>query len=157
VGLERYIEEHAKVDRDEGNEIRKQIDHVVRRPWAPHAYPHIAAWLKMNEKPLALAVAASKRPAYFSPLVPAEASTRGLIAALIPGVYGCRAMATALAARAMVHVNEGRLDHAWQDLLPCHRLSRLVGRGPLLTEVLASLFMERVAGEADLAFLDGTK
>ena len=38
-------------------------------PWPAASRPAAAEWLKRNEGPLALFVAASKRPRFFSPLV----------------------------------------------------------------------------------------
>ena len=32
----------------------------------------------------------------------------------------------------MFRLHEGKTDEAWQDLLACHRLARLVARGPFL-------------------------
>jgi hypothetical protein len=49
-----------------------------------------------------------------------------------PDLGTCREFAYALAARAMLRTGEGRYDDAWQDLLACHRLGRLVARGSFL-------------------------
>ena len=40
-----------------------------------------------------------------------------------------REAARALTARAMLRVDEGKVDEAWDDLLACHRLARLAGQG----------------------------
>jgi hypothetical protein len=79
-----------------------------------------------------------------------------LSGALLPGVQFCRAFASALAARALLHVWEGRVEDAWQDLLACHRLGRLVARGGILIDALVGLSIDGVACTADAAFLDGT-
>src|SRR5205085_899358 len=107
----------------------------------------------------ALAVEATKRPHYFNPLVSRKTKKgpSGLIGALLPSVQKCRELASALTARAMLHLAEGRVDAAWQDLLACHRLGRLVARGGTLIEALVGLAIDAIAVKADLAFLEGAK
>src|SRR5262249_12112836 len=118
--------------------------------------PRVAAWLKANEKPLAVVIEATKRPEYFSPLVSRwnDKEPGVLLAALVPGVQKCREVASALTIRAMLRVGEGKLDEAWQDLLACHRLARLVARGATLIEALVGIALEHIASAADLAYLD---
>jgi len=160
IGLERYIRERLKIDRREGVfEILDQLDRATRRPWTPREYPDIAAWLKANDKPMALVVEATKRPNYFSPVVPRKAKkgSLGLIGAPLPSVPVCREAASALTARAMLHIAEGRPENAWQDLLACHRLARLVARGGHLGECLLSLAIDAKTSWVDLALLDGAK
>jgi hypothetical protein len=124
-------------------------------PWTAKQYPAISGWLKANEKPLALAVEATKRPHYFLPLVPYNRGSKEstLISALIPSVQRCRELASALPARAMLHAGEGRHDKAWQDLLACHRLGRLVARGGTLIEHLVGIAIDHIASGADLYYV----
>lgn len=152
------LTQFLKLERGEPREeIDRQMDRAARRPWTAKDYPDIARWLEAQEKPLALVVDASKRPQYFSPLVAETENGRTfLIAALVPGVKA-RALAQALAARAMLRVGRGRYDEAWQDLLACHRLGRLVARGATMIEGLVGVAIDNVACEADLAFLSGAK
>ena len=63
----------------------------------------------------------------------------GLNGVPLPGVWQCRELADALTARALLHTCEGHTEQAWQDLLACHRLARLVARGPTLIESLVAL------------------
>jgi hypothetical protein len=160
IDLRRYVKEHLKVESGKGQEeIDEQANHGLQRPWTANEHPRLASWLEANEKPLALVVEASKRPHYFSPLVPGKTVKRSsaLIGALVPGVQQCRQFADALATRAMLRVAQGAEDAAWQDLLACHRLGRLVGRGATLIEELVGVAVDRVASRADLAFLDRTR
>jgi hypothetical protein len=80
-----------------------------------------------------------------------------LISAQIAGVQSCRSVASALTARAMLRVSEKRYDDAWQDLLACHRLGRLVGRGGTVIESLVGIAVDHVAANADVAFLHTAK
>jgi hypothetical protein len=57
----------------------------------------------------------------------------------------------------MVRLSEGRVDEAWQDLLACHRLGRVVARGGTLIELLVGIAMDNIANRADLVFLDHAK
>ncbi len=138
---------------EESKEFEKQLDRATKRPWAANQYPLIGAWLKTNEKPLAVVIEASKRPQYFYPLVPKKRES-GLMAVLVPHVQECRVLANALVARAMLRASEGRWDDAWQDLLACHRLSRLIGRGGTVIEGLVAVAIDIFATHGDLAFLE---
>ena len=71
-------------------------------------------WLAANEKSLALLVAASKRPRRYNPLISGDGT---VIAILLPAVGQYREAARALRARAMLRVNEGNADEAWEDIV----------------------------------------
>jgi hypothetical protein len=155
--LRNYLKNQNKGEGLAGNDpIFEDLARCSHRPWKASQHPQFAAWLKSNEKPLALVVEATKRSHYYSPLVPkiSEKGSSGLIGALMPGVQKCRELASALTARAMLRLGEGRLNDAWDDLLACHRLGRLVARGSTLIEALVGIAIDAVAAKADLAFLD---
>jgi hypothetical protein len=154
IDLFQYLKEHTDIDPSkEGNAVFERLDRATQRPWAAKDHPHLAEWLKANEKPLAVAVEASRRTRYYSPLVPPPGK-KGLIDVLLPGVQKCRGLASALAARAMLRAGQGKEDDAWQDQLACHRLGRLVARGGTVIEFLVGVAIDRTASEADLAFLE---
>ena len=113
---------------------------VPRKPWTAKELPDLAAWLHENERPLALVIEASKRSQYFNPLVPPQTDGRsnGFQSAMLPNVQMCRDLAQALVCRATLRIAEGNLDSAWQDLLACHRLARLEGRGGTVTELVVA-------------------
>jgi hypothetical protein len=156
VSFYRYIKDDVKLEREKWDEMWDQQSRAAVRPWAAKDYPHIAAWLKVNEKPLALVVEATKRPDYFNPLASHrdKKGPGGLIAALLPGVQKCRELVNALTARAMLRVAEGQFDAAWEDLLAAHRLGRLVARGATLIEALVGIAIEQITNQADLAYLE---
>src|ERR1700687_4665092 len=54
----------------------------------------------------------------------------------------------------MLRVAQRKVDEAWQDLLGCHRLGRLIARGGTLIELLVGLAIDQIANKADLAFLE---
>jgi hypothetical protein len=157
VDLTRYLKEHLKIGAEKDRQVViEPLNRVARRSWSAKEFPNLASWLKANDRPLATVVEATKRADYFSPLVltKREKGTSGLIAALLPGIQKCRECATALSARAMLRVAQNEVDAAWEDLLACHRLGRLVARGGTLIEGLSGIAIDQVAGRADLAFLD---
>jgi RNA polymerase sigma factor (sigma-70 family) len=138
------------------NELLDRQGRAARGPWVGKDHPEIAAWLKANEKPLAAALEASGRPDYYNPLVSRKSGGEGwysLIGALVPNVQAYRELAAALCARAMLHAGEGRFEEAWQDLLACHRLGRLIARGGTLIEFLLGVGIGQAAGDAGLALL----
>lgn len=73
--------------------------------------------------------------------------------------YGwqCREVSKGLAARALFRASQEAGDDAWQDLLACHRLGRLVGRGGTLVEGLNGYVIDNMACWADLTFLERAK
>jgi hypothetical protein len=159
IDMARYANIHLKLNPGEQTEqLFNQRRWAAQRPWVAQNYPLIVDWLKANEKPLAVIVEATKRPDYHNPLVSRKSGEEGwygLIGALLPGAVKCyREVAPALAARAMLHTGEGRFDEAWQDLLACHRLGRLLVRGAEHNEFVLGLAVDEAAGDAVLALLD---
>jgi hypothetical protein len=154
IGLQAFCQKHH----DWLYEGRISADRywVSQRPWRPDRLRYLIDWLNHNEKPFALAIEASRRPEYFNPLVSRrhEGDPRGMIVSLLPGVAHCQEMAWGLTARAMLRLEQGKLDDAWSDLLACHRLARLIGRGATVIETLAAIYIEETASRADLTYLE---
>src|SRR6266478_1566333 len=73
IELSQYLRKHLKTeDPEELQEIDDQLTRSTQRPWSIQQYPKLASWLKANEKPLVMVVEASRRPQYFSPVVPSK-------------------------------------------------------------------------------------
>ncbi|HEY7424036.1 MAG TPA: hypothetical protein VH682_07355 [Gemmataceae bacterium] len=157
LGQDRYAKEHLKIEPGPAlGAYADEIGRAAQRPWTAKQYPRVAEWLSVNEKPLTLVLEATKRPQYFSPLVPTRSKkgSSGILGALMPGVQKCRELAQAFTVRAMLAIAEGRLDDAWRDLLACHRLGRLVARGAIFIEVLVGMAIDTIASNADVALLE---
>ena len=89
------LDKYAKASKDAGKPAAEdgegkgtdiyaeQLTPAMKRPWSKKEFPILAGWLAANEKPLALLVAASKRPRRYDPLIPEDGS---VIAALLPAV-----------------------------------------------------------------------
>lgn len=148
---DRYSEQHAALD--------DRMFKAGKWPWSAQEEPELAEWLERNEKPLALIIAATKRPEYYNPLTPkrTEDWSPGLVGSLLPTVQKCREVSQALVCRALLRVREGKVTDAWQDLLACHRLGRLLSRGGCLIEALVGIAIEQIASIADIVFLDNVK
>ena len=129
----------------------KQHATAMTRPWSKTEFPVLAEWLAANAKPLELAVQASRRPRRYDPLIPSRGGAA--ISILLPAVDKSRAVVRALVARAMLRVDEGNVDAAWQDLLACHRLARLVGEGHCLVEGIFAAKLNGIARNGDQALL----
>jgi hypothetical protein len=132
------------------------LSRAAKLPWHAEEEPELADWLKVNEKPLALVVEATGRPEYYNPLVPKTTGdwSPGMFGAIIPNVQQSREFTAALVCRAMRQVGEGKNDSAWQDLLACHRLARLIGRGSTVVGLLVGFAIDQIADKADIAFLE---
>jgi hypothetical protein len=159
VGLQRYMQDRLKLDREDWDELFTQQTHAAQRPWSAKDYPHIAEWLAFNEKPLVVVMEATKRTEYYNPLVSrkTEKDPGSLIGVLLPSTQKCRELATALCARAMLRAEAGKFDEAWQDILAAHRLGRLVARGGTLIEALVGIAIDSIASNANLAYLERAK
>jgi hypothetical protein len=160
IDLEPYLKDHLKISSSvRCQEIVDQMGRNTSWPWTPKDYPEIASWLKANEKPLALVIEATKCPHYFRPFVPprTKKGPSGLINTSLPDLQRCREVTHALVSRAMLHLAAGRTDEAWQDLLACHRLGRLVARGASLMESLIGIAIDTIASFQDQRFLSESK
>ena len=121
---------------------------ATKAPWNSREHPELARCLEINKKYLDLAVAASKRPRYYAPLLSKD-DQPAVFNAMLPNLQSFRAIGGALTARAMLNVNLGNTDSACEDLLAVHRLARLIGQGPTLIERLVGMALESIACKGD--------
>jgi len=126
-------------------------------PWKAEEYPLVAEWVKANEAPLKLVHEGVKRPDYFRPVVfmPSEdepaPGRQLLIGVLLPDVQKSREIARLLNTRAMLHLGEGRIEEARQDLLATHRLGHHIAQGWTLIEFLVGVAIDSIAYNAEAA------
>jgi hypothetical protein len=156
VWWDKYRKRHSKANLEVQLGRPSELpDDLPNRPWSAKDLPEVADWLQQNEKPLAVMIEATRRPEYFNPHVArsTENTVPILLNALLPSTQKCREIASALVTRAMLRVSEGKFDEAWQDLLACHRLGRMMGHGTLV-ELLVGIAIEGVASKADVEFID---
>ena len=128
VDLYKYIARQKITPQDSQQDEETQdlawdlLDRARSRPWSQQEFPVLAEWLAANKKPLALVVEASKCPCCYIPLCCDQKTP--LIAVPFPAISPLRKVVWALHIRAMLRLNEGKLQEAWQDLLASHRLAR---------------------------------
>jgi hypothetical protein len=131
-----------------------QLDQVMGRPWTAAEFPLAAAWLDESRQAIDMAFAATERPRWYVPRVGECGKSETLITVDCLGLtIPSRGVVRALRARAMFRLGEGKVEKAWQDLLACHRLARLLGQGPMLVDALVAIALEGIAihGDAVLA------
>jgi hypothetical protein len=147
------------VDREVGRQgIRNLADQTALRPWTVAEFPQIAQWLDSIAAPLRRVTDATERSAYYSPFVTSPGPEVGmLISVNLPGVQMGRAIARALNSRAMLSLGEQNWFQAWSDLLTVHRLGRLVGSGPSVTEGFVGIAIETMAMEGELRFISESR
>jgi hypothetical protein len=157
VGIGSYAKATKEAGRHATEEEEKKPDFfedqravAMKRPWTKKEFPFLADWLAANQRPLELIVEASKRPRRFDPLVPEDGT---MIGALLPMISIHREAARALMTRAMFRAGEGKLDEAWEDLLACHRLARLIGQGGTLIDALVAIAVDGIACGGDQGLL----
>lgn len=158
IRLKKYMRGSQKnAEKGSVESIEEELKQTARYPWTANDHPDITEWLKANDKPLALAIEASKRPEYYSPVGFGWASQgdgrAGILASNDPVLMQCRWLAYALASRAMSKLGDGRHDEAWQDLLACHRLARLTAKGGHTISGIVGTTIEQISQRADLAFI----
>jgi hypothetical protein len=149
-GLFTRVSSAAEVDLD-------SMSRFCWQPWTMKDNRPLGLWLERNEKPLAQLASATTRTHYHWPIVrDTEGKTAGLL--LLPEIHVLHEVAWAFATRAMLHLGHGNAGAAWQELLTCHRLGRLLFvRGGTLMEVLVGLAVEQIAYQGHLAFLAHSK
>lgn len=128
---------------------------TMQRPWSSEEFPIWAEWLKVNERPMELLVEASKRSRRFDPWF--HYKDEDTIDVAMPVIYQYREAVRAFTARAMLRIQEGKVNEAWEDLLTCHRLARLVGQGPTFVESLVAITLEGMALWGDRALVEHAK
>jgi len=135
------------------------IDRARKWPWHATEQPDVARWLKQNEKPLAIVYEATTKPEYFNPYVATnpEPQSFRVMNSLLPTVQRCRDFASAFSCRAMNRIAEGDFEGAWNDLMICQRLGRLIGRGATLIEGLVGIAIVNIALNAQITVLSHSK
>src|SRR5262245_32320567 len=157
INYRNYLKDHLRGEAgDDLEALERRMDRAGKWPWLPADEPELAGWLKHNMRPLAVVHAATRRPDYFNPMIPRRTAdwSPGLLHSLMSNVQVCRNVTWALCCRAMQRTAERDFDGAWQDLLTCHRLGRLVGRGSSLIDLLVGIALEQLANRATVVLLE---
>ncbi len=155
IDLDHYLENRKPpITEKQREKVWDQLDIAASRPWSRDEFPLIAQWLAANEKPLALIIEASKRPRRFDPLIGDGGDNSTLIAALLPSVTIYRTAARLLCVRAMLKAKANDIAGAWDDVMVCYRLSRLIGQSLTLIDSLVEVTIDSMSFAATVALLE---
>jgi len=121
------------------------IEEAASRPWTAKEFPHVAKWLKKNERFLDAFVTASKSPSAYSPWIVApdeDFEHLVLLAALLLDVDAIRDATQVLRCRAMLRATGNDIRGAQTDLLAAQRLAVLLASASHLVHFLAAKDIE---------------
>lgn len=124
-------------------------DRALSQPADPKEDANIFQWVKANEKPLELFIAASKRSRYFVPRFSNENPPTMLDGLFPMSLATVRSACKALVTRAMIRANQGDFGGAQSDLAAVHRLARLVAQSPGLIDYLVAIACDTIACRAE--------
>ena len=132
-----------------------QQSQAMQHPWSRKDLPLVADWLDANADALKLAIEASKRPRFFVPFASDEKAP--FVATPMDVIMNMRVFSRLLTARAMLALEEGRIEDVQNDLLACHRLARLLGQQLTLLETEVSYALDAVACRGDWEWAQSAK
>ncbi|MHC4563310.1 MAG: hypothetical protein ACYS8X_11115 [Planctomycetota bacterium] len=124
---------------------------LTRRPWSVEDYPLAAAWLAANEGPLQLVNETAGRERAYFPLI-ARDDPPVLPPSHSASLASRRAM-QALAARAMLKMDKGDVDGAWDDILVISRFGRKLAASATLVDSFVGLGIEHIACHGSAALV----
>lgn len=147
-----YFVDFAELSGEEDAEaidaLRDRHEIARRRPWSREEFPEVARWLEANERPLELALSASRKPRFYSPIVlPPFAA---LTSAPMPCTQAVRTLSRLLQTRSMARLHEGDLLGARDDLLAIRRFALLVDQGPHIVDGLVAIALDTLPGQCEL-------
>ena len=128
----------------------EEYDQSMSRPWRSEEFPQFATYLQTNHVCLDLAVSASKKDQFYSPLIIPDQIGNSMIEALLPILDGARNLARGLKMRAMNHLAHGRTQACLDDLLSTRRIGYLVSQKGLAIEHLVGLAIVQMAIDGEI-------
>ena len=149
--LEAQLDEEAKDTLwHREKEFLEHVEEACRKPWSAEDFPQVADWIATNEKPVALAIQATKRTKCYAPLIDFD-DMPGVTGALLPICQYTRPLVQLLTARSMLRLNNDDVNGAWNDILACYRLSRHLGSQAFFVQTLISYRYGKYANRATQA------
>ncbi|EMB17833.1 hypothetical protein [Rhodopirellula europaea] len=115
------------------------------RPWKRSEFPEVAKVLDGDAEPLRIVLQATERDQFYSPVITRgvdEVDPLPLVAAMDPMTTQLPYLVHSLRMRAMLNLGEGNHEAAWEDLLACFKLGRLLGMGMSKTHAQHSHMLE---------------
>ncbi|MFO0901069.1 MAG: hypothetical protein U0836_26885 [Pirellulales bacterium] len=142
-----FAEFSGEEDAEAIDALREQHEIARRRPWSREEFPEIARWLAANERPLELALAASRKPRFYSPLLTTIVDP--LQTAPLPATEAARHLSRALLTRALLRIKEGSFSAARDDLFAVRRIALLVDQESQFISALVAIALESSVVQAE--------
>ena len=141
----------AEIPDPSSDAAKQRLYHVIEfiqgdpRPWKRSEFPEVARVLDGDDEPLKIVLAAAERDQFYSPVMTRgldEVDPLPLVAAMDPMTTQLPYLVQSLRLRAMLNLGEGNHEAAWEDLLACFKLARLLGMGPSKLHAQRSYMLE---------------
>ncbi len=123
---------------------------ALSRPWKQNEFPDLFDWLKLNESSFKKVEKTLRLDSSFSPLISLNADPDAPRNCQL--FRSCAAIKGALCARATLRIQERDFKGAENDIVLCHRLSKLIDQSPYLIDAILALFCESDALTASQVF-----
>lgn len=151
VDFSAYVREGSGDDAELADRLHRQHFDSTEKPWTARRQPGIAAWVVSNEAPLAVVAEAVRREKYFRPILHSgpKSGEMLLFAMRAPESGLLLELARLLVCRANLHMGEGRLAAAAEDVLTCRRLGRMIARGPAYDDAAVGFVVDAYAVDAE--------
>ncbi|MBN2580538.1 MAG: hypothetical protein JXB10_16255 [Pirellulales bacterium] len=120
----------------------EEWDYVCSGPWTSEEFPHFAACLTANEKPLEIFRLASRLPSLATPRIGMERKV--IHNSFAFGFMECRDACYQLVAHAMWRLGLGDVTAAWEDVLAICRWGRLCLQGVFLENWLTGIVVRAI-------------
>jgi len=154
-GQDKTRKKYGKITGKTRGDTSALLHPAMTRPWSKQEFAELSARLAASDKALAMVVEASRRAKRYDPLFTEK---EGILSTLLlPALLQYHDVTEVLLARAMLRLSEGKTAAAWDDLLACHRLARLVGQGRTLADILYAVDLDGLACAGDRALLESAK
>lgn len=133
--------------------------YAADKPWTKAELPAVAHWIEINEKPLERILQASRRKRFYSPFLELRASGSIVVddSTDLALFRAERETYRILLRRAMMRFGEGEIRAAKDDLLACHRLTRLYSQYETNMSLLVAIAGTASACEGDKILMDSGK
>jgi hypothetical protein len=141
-----YMKRTKGLNDADASKANDELSSAIRVPWRAEEHPDLAAYLKSQEKLLAVAAQAGARPKWWLPTVTSDG--KSMFTLLLPSLRPFSDMANTLSARAVWRASTGDVEGFLADISTVQQLSRHVGNGAMLIERLVAVAMDRAASNA---------
>lgn len=127
------------------DELSSQWDFAGNAPWSADDFPELSRWIEDVGPVAELFREGSLRPRYYHPLIVEAGDQQRVIEGRLSMVQMMREIARFQSRRAMLKLEQGEVDAAFEDLLTTLRIGILVRQGGTLIEDLVGIAIQGIA------------